>query len=1263
MRFHRVHGSALTLSEDKAAATKSENFCNAIAFSAQPVKINEKVCFEVSQTTEWSGALRIGVTSQDPGKLIAKDLPKYACPDLTNKSGFWARALTEAQASNGTRITIYVNQDGQMNYFVNNEHKGVLLNLLPVNTTLWLMLDVYGNTNAVKFTAPSEAPVEILARGPDAMLAYQSACQSGTQPVFRTRLMLVGQDRVGKTSLKKSLMGQRHDSSEQSTDGIDLSASCSFNLRDRKSWQIAIKDQEEICKQTTGDVSGNTAESIEEEYNQALATNIVQELLYKKRLKEKESAEKKQAEAKKSSISRPLSRNDKKRSPSGTPSTSSSLSHPTHSAIGSDHELLKEMPDRVVHLVQELWKEKLNGTEERGEGKMSVAVKNGKNIVLNIWDFAGQAVYYTTHQVFLSTRAVYVIVFNLCHNLDAIAKTKLSSSMEGSVDETEEEELTNLDYMDHWMSSIHAHTAQNTRNSVDNTTLSPPIFIVGTHRNSVGDDEESRVKLIESKFQHIRDHLVGKPYQRHVVNTYYAIENNMPDGQTDEQLVNLRHHIEDVASREPYMGEQMPIKWLRFEQSVAKLVEEKSFYVSLDQIREVASEASVTTDSELKTMLEFYHDLGGIVYYGGSTALDNTLRNTVILKPQWLIDMFKRVITVMAQNEQWAAYMDSWHRLARDGILEERLIDHLWRDVIDQKPALIGLMEKFDLICQCLPPKNVPEEGAESLPKVYLVPSRLKKCPQTDNLYSPGDQDVVFYLDFNGFFPDGLFHRLLTRASRWSQECGGIIPKLYYRKARFFLDSEHDFVLEMGPVRFSCMKVTVLRVAEIEDSDDTSIDTAGERTLPPPDPAACARVRNFLDCTLSDLRELWMKRISYKTVVECYCEKQTRERHFLNLDECLTKKIVCCEHRRVKTTLYRRWFPTPTPLVKDGPILPESLATDTGLADIHNLEVKKGSELPSWVKGAAKLLNGGSEGQDWTALAKRLGYKKSKIEKFNDDLNPGLALLTDWIISSGNTALSVDVLVTYLEQMMCDDIIDIIQKGQEDEVEPAQIFITYQWDIQDEVKSMRDKLEKAGFSCWMDIGQMGGGDQLHTKIDEGIRNSKVVIACVTPKYIVSHLCNRELSLADLLRKPIIPVMFEKVSWPPPGGMALMFSQLVYINMKEVGGHGGSGIHADLTDRYNEIIQQVSRYTSPRIPQTVLHSIKTGSGKSRQSQSTFGTETHYSTTPEPPGLIQDYLIGHVTPPRAVRTSRQTSGQGRANPVEQVHVQKCAICTIL
>ena len=54
----------------------------------------------------------------------------------------------------------------------------------------------------------------------------------------------------------------------------------------------------------------------------------------------------------------------------------------------------------------------------------------------------------------------------------------------------------------------------------------------------------------------------------------------------------------------------------------------------------MASELDIF-DDELLTVLAFYHDLGVLVYFGGDNV---TLRNTVILKPAWLVDMFRRVI-------------------------------------------------------------------------------------------------------------------------------------------------------------------------------------------------------------------------------------------------------------------------------------------------------------------------------------------------------------------------------------------------------------------------------------------------------------------------------------------------------------------------------------------------------------------------------------------------------------------------------------------
>jgi len=39
-------------------------------------------------------------------------------------------------------------------------------------------------------------------------------------------------------------------------------------------------------------------------------------------------------------------------------------------------------------------------------------------------------------------------------------------------------------------------------------------------------------------------------------------------------------------------------------------------------------------------------------------------------------------------------------------------------------------------------------------------------------------------------------------------------------------------------------------------------------------------------------------------------------------------------------------------------------------------------------------------------------------------------VLTDWIISSGNTSLSIDLLISCLEQLSRDDIVEVVQKGQ-----------------------------------------------------------------------------------------------------------------------------------------------------------------------------------------------------------------------------------------
>ena len=61
---------------------------------------------------------------------------------------------------------------------------------------------------------------------------------------------------------------------------------------------------------------------------------------------------------------------------------------------------------------------------------------------------------------------------------------------------------------------------------------------------------------------------------------------------------------------------------------------------------------------------------------------------------------------------------------------------------------------------------------------------------------------------------------------------------------------------------------------------------------------------------------------------------------------------------------------------------------------------------------------------------------------------------------------------------------------------------------------------------------------------------QVFVACVTNKYCQSVFCRQEVALAATLGKKLLPVLFEDVTWPLPGPMALPMTPLIYTNCKE-----------------------------------------------------------------------------------------------------------------
>ncbi|XP_043193142.1 protein neuralized-like isoform X2 [Amphibalanus amphitrite] len=160
--FHPCHGENIRLMNGGARAQRVDSYCKGIVFSSRPVRINEKIMLRLADVSnQWSGVVRLGFTSVDP-RTHTHGLPKYACPDLTSKPGFWAKAMSERYAEPGCVFFYYVTAGGDVHFGLNNEEKGIFFSGVDVSRPLWCLVDIYGNATALEIVQPQPAPLPVL---------------------------------------------------------------------------------------------------------------------------------------------------------------------------------------------------------------------------------------------------------------------------------------------------------------------------------------------------------------------------------------------------------------------------------------------------------------------------------------------------------------------------------------------------------------------------------------------------------------------------------------------------------------------------------------------------------------------------------------------------------------------------------------------------------------------------------------------------------------------------------------------------------------------------------------------------------------------------------------------------------------------------------------------------------------------------------------------------------------------------------------------
>ncbi|KAL3888508.1 hypothetical protein ACJMK2_000874 [Sinanodonta woodiana] len=240
--------------------------------------------------------------------------------------------------------------------------------------------------------------------------------------------------------------------------------------------------------------------------------------------------------------------------------------------------------------------------------------------------------------------------------------------------------------------------------------------------------------------EEIRSYLRDKPTAVHLVDEDFAIDNTI----LDSKLEDLKKKIVEVASQQPYWGEQIPTRWFLLEQQLMRLRDDGVKVVSRSTVEHLNKEGTVRLEEseELDLCLRYLHETGTIIYFSVEVLRDN-----VLLNPKWMIYALKLLINAqpILPNRTTGSAADSdiqqqWSDFKEKGILTVELVDAIWTkenhpELHEHKEHILMIMEQLNILAK---PRSFNEMG--------------EKCPP-----SHGDsEDSTFVVSpaFEMFFAD-----------------------------------------------------------------------------------------------------------------------------------------------------------------------------------------------------------------------------------------------------------------------------------------------------------------------------------------------------------------------------------------------------------------------------------------------------------------------------------------------------------------------------
>ncbi|XP_066268008.1 malignant fibrous histiocytoma-amplified sequence 1 homolog [Branchiostoma lanceolatum] len=432
----------------------------------------------------------------------------------------------------------------------------------------------------------------------------------------------------------------------------------------------------------------------------------------------------------------------------------------------------------------------LTRPEERTHGieiaEINLEVPNTPDITLSVWDFAGQETYYITHQFFLSSKALMLLIVNLDSYNAASFYSKCGYWLENMIAKVGNPVVI----------PVVTHIDKLSKKEVDRACKDL--------NKKLEDQERKRVKDLQRQLERIDETLLeSEVVMRERKKRIEALLQNRPSihprpvpVSSSESLEGIQYLTQVIlnyaVNKEffPEVGRTVPKVWADTEACVEKKGEELSFpYMSWSDFASylTTNVPNLQPESRTKTVAQYLHDTGKILWYSEI----ETLRKHVFLKPASLVDIFRKVIRYdikksvdyesnpcFREAEITRADFDTMKNdLVRNGILDTKLLRCLWSDVVkecrsgtfeDIFRVLIELMRQFDLCYDLHQESHSIHEDKKQHPiSKLLLPWYIKDDlgDKAERQWGKGvDPIISLQYQFPSFIPPGLFARLTVRA-------------------------------------------------------------------------------------------------------------------------------------------------------------------------------------------------------------------------------------------------------------------------------------------------------------------------------------------------------------------------------------------------------------------------------------------------------------------------------------------------------------------